>query len=97
MYKCCDMMSLLRDIKFVSHDRIFLLPDKSVDLTGVYHIKRHYLNVCDIIISAYDKVLRCDVTSLIYCFQTISKPDLLLFRTIAATGDLLSKHALGML
>ena len=35
MYKCCNMMSLLRDIKFVSHDRIFLSRDKSVDLTVV--------------------------------------------------------------
>ena len=29
------MMSLLRDIKFVSRDRIFLSRDKSVNLTGV--------------------------------------------------------------
>ena len=35
MYECYNMMSLQRDIKFVSRDRIFLLHDKSVDLTGV--------------------------------------------------------------
>ena len=35
MYKCCNMMSLLGDIKFVSLDRIFLSCDKSVDLTGI--------------------------------------------------------------
>ena len=35
MYKCYNMMSLLRDIKFVSRNRIFLSCDKSVDLTGV--------------------------------------------------------------
>ena len=33
-----------------------------------YHVARHCSNVCDIIFSAYDKFLTCDVTSLIYCF-----------------------------
>ena len=51
-------VSLLRDVKLMSRD-------KSVDLTGVYHVVRHYLNVCDIIFSTYDKFLACDVTSLI--------------------------------
>ena len=69
MYECCNMMSLLRDMKFVSCDRIFLLRDKSVDLTGV---------------------LSCRATLL-------SKPDPLLFRTIAGTGDLLSNHVLSIL
>ena len=39
-------------------------------------------------VSAYDKFLWCDVTSLI---------DLLLFRSIAGTCDLLSNHGLGLL
>ena len=29
--------------------------DKSVDLTGVYHVARHCLNVCDIIFPVCDK------------------------------------------
>ena len=61
-------MSLLRDMKLMSRDRIFLSLDKSVDLTGVLSCRETLLNVCDIIISAYDKFLACDVTSLIYCF-----------------------------
>ena len=78
-------MSLLRDMKCMSRDRIFLSRDKSVDLIGVLSC-RETLNVCDIIFSAYDKFLACDVTSLVYCY----------FRFIAETGDLLSKHALGI-
>ena len=35
MYKSHNMMSLLRDMKLVSRDTVFLLCDKSVDLTGV--------------------------------------------------------------
>ena len=50
-------MSLLRDMKFLSHD-------KSIDLTS--------LNVCDIIISVYDKFIWCDVTSLIYFLNPIT-------------------------
>ena len=30
-----NIMSLLRDMKIMSHDRIFLSRDKNVDLTGV--------------------------------------------------------------
>ena len=71
----------------MSRDKIFLSRDKSVDLTGVYHVVRHYFNVCDIIFSAYDKVSS----------MWRHKPNLLLFRSIAGTGDLLSKHALGIL
>ena len=41
----------------------------------------------DIIFSAYDMFVTCDVTSLIDC----------LFRSIAGTGDLLGKHALGII
>ena len=33
IYECCNMMSLLRDRKFVSRDRIVLSRDKSVDFT----------------------------------------------------------------
>ena len=32
-----------------------------------YHVAQHCLNICDLIFSAYDKFLACDVTSLIYC------------------------------
>ena len=70
-------MSLLRDMKLVSRDRIFLSRDKSIDLT---------------------EVLSCRAIS----FECLSsmwrhKPDLLLFRSIAGTGDVLSIHALGIL
>ena len=33
--KVTTIMSLLRDMKLMSHDRIFLSRDKSVDLTGI--------------------------------------------------------------
>ena len=87
MYKSHNIMSLLRDMKLMSRDRIFLSRDKSVDLIGVYHVARHYLNICDKIFSAFDKFSQ-QVTSLAY---------LLLLRSIAGPGDLLSKHALGIL
>ena len=47
---------------------MFLSRDKSVDLTGVSLCHATLLNVCDIIFSAYDKFLECEVTSLIYRF-----------------------------
>ena len=66
--KSHNIMSLLRDMKltsrdniFLSRDNIFLSRDKSVDLNGFYHVARLCLNVCDIILSAYDKFLACDV------------------------------------
>ena len=49
MYKSHNVMSLIRDMKLMSRDRIFLSCDKSVDLTGVYHVARHCFDVCDII------------------------------------------------
>ena len=63
MYKSHNIMSLLRDMKLMSRD-------KNADLTGVfYHVARHYLNVCDIIFSVYDKFLACDVTRLFIAFE----------------------------
>ena len=35
MYKSHNIVSLLRDMKLMSRDRIFLSHDKCVDLTGV--------------------------------------------------------------
>ena len=79
-------MSLLRDIKLMSRDRIFLSRDKSVDLTGVSSCRA----------TLFER-LRHSLLSL----QQVSnmrrhKPNLLLFRSIAGTGGLLSMHALGI-
>ena len=78
-------MSLLRDMKLMSRDRIFLARDKSVDLAGVlscratlFECLRHNL------LSLRQVQLARDVTSLV---------TILLFRSIAGTGDLLSKHS----
>ena len=61
--------------------------DKNVDLTGILSCRATLV-----------KRLRHNLLSL---WQVSSmwrhKPDLLLFRSIAGTGDLLSKHALGIL
>ena len=80
-------MSLLRDMKLMSRDRIFLSRDKSVDLTGVLSCR-----------ATLFEGLQHNLLSL----RQVSsmrrhKSDLLLFRSIAGTGDLLSKHALGIL
>ena len=56
-------MSLLRDMKLMSRDRIFLPFGKIVYLSGIYHVARHCLNVYDIIFSACDKFLALHVTS----------------------------------
>ena len=89
MYKSHNIMTLLRDMKLMSQDRIFLSRYKSVDLTGVlarrmimFECLRHNL------LSLRQVQPACDVTSLIH---------ILLFRSITETGDLLSKHALGIL
>ena len=58
MHESDNILSLLRDIKLLSSD-------KSVDLSGVFHVAPHFLNVGDIIISVYDKLLLCDVIDLI--------------------------------
>ena len=73
-------MSLLRDIKLMSHD-------KSVDLTGVLSCR-----------ATFFECLRHNLLSLRQV-SSISrhKPDLLLLRSIAGTGDLLSKHAVGII
>ena len=80
-------MSLLRDTKLMSRDRILLSRDKSVDLTGV--------------LSRRTTLFECLRHNLLSLRQVSSmrrhKPDLLLFRSIVGTGDLLSKHALGIL
>ena len=79
-------MSLQRDIKLVSWDRIFLSRDKSVDLTGVLP-SRTTLFEC----------LRHNHFSLKQVpIMLRHKPDLFLFRTIAGTGHLLRKHAVGI-
>ena len=71
----------------MSRDRIFLSRDKSVDLTGV--------------LSCRTTLFDCLQHNLISLQQVSSmshhKPDLLLFRSIPGTGDLLNKHALGIL
>ena len=81
-------MSLLRDMKLMSRDRICSSRDKSVDLTGV-------LSCREILFE------RVPPHNLISLQQVASmwrhKPDLLLFGSIAETGDLLSKHAPGIL
>ena len=68
-------------MKLMSRDRIFLSRDKNVDLTGVLSCRATLL-----------ERLRLNLLSL----RQVSrhKPDLLLFRSLAGTGDLLSKHAL---
>ena len=81
------MMSLLRDIKFVSRDRILLFRDKSVDLTGVLS-RRATLFEC----LQHNHLSLRQVPIL-----RRHKPDLLLCRSIAGTGDLLSNYALGIL
>ena len=79
-------MSLIRNMQLMSR-HIFLSRDKSVDLTGV--------SSCRAIL------FECLQHNLLSLRQVSSvwrhKPDLLLFRSIAETGDLLSKHALGIL
>ena len=71
----------------MSRDTCFLSCDKSVDLTGVSSCR-----------ATLFECLRHNLLSL----RQVSgmrrhKLELLLFRFIAGTGDLLSKHALGIL
>ena len=80
-------MPLLRDMKLMSRDRIFLSLDKSVNITGVLS--------CHLTLF---ECLRHNFLSLRHVSSMrFHKADLLLFRSIAGTGDLLSKHALGIL
>ena len=79
-------MLLLRDMKFMSRDRIFLSCNKSVDLTGVLSCR-----------TTLFECLRHNLLSLQVSSMRRSKPDLLLFRSVVGTGDLLSKHAPGIL
>ena len=78
-------MSLLCDMKLVCRDRIFLSRDKSGDLTGILSFRPTLFECLRHNLLSLDKFLACDVTSLF------------LFRSIAGAGDLLSKHALGIL
>ena len=87
MFKSHNIISPLCDMKLMSRDRIFLLCDKNVGLTGVLSC-RATLFEC---LRHNPRSLR-QVSSM--CCH---KSDLLLFRSIAETGDLLSKHALGIL
>ena len=74
-------------MKLMSRDRIFLSRDKSVDLTGVVSCRA----------TLFER-LRHNRLSLRQVFNMCRhKSDLLLFRFIAGTDDLLSKHALGIL
>ena len=87
MYKSNSIMSLIRDMKLMWRDKIFLSRDNSVDLFRVLSCR-----------TTFFECLRHNLLSL----RQVSnmwrhKPDLLLFRTIAGTGDLLSKHALSIL
>ena len=68
-------------------DMKLILRDKSVDLTGI--------------LSCRATLFECLRHNLLSLRQVSSmwrhKPDLLLFRSITGTGDLLSKHSLGIL
>ena len=79
-------MSLLCDMKLISHNRILLSHDTSVDLTGV--------------LSCHTTLFECLRHNLslqqVYSMWR-HMPDLLLFRSTAGTGDLLSNHALSIL
>ena len=57
-------MSILRNMKLMPRDRI----TKVLTYLEFYHVARHCLDLCDIIFSAYDKFLACDVTSLSIAF-----------------------------
>ena len=91
-------MSLLRDMTFVSHDKICLSRDKSVALTGVLScratsfecLRHNHLSLRQV------PMMRRHKPDLLL-FRTIASHDLLLFITIVETGNLLSKHALGIL
>ena len=85
MYKSHNIMSLLRDMKLMSCDRIFLSRDKSVDLTGVLSCR-----------ATLFECLRRNLLSLQHVSNVTLQACLLLFRSIAGTTDLLSKHALGI-
>ena len=61
-------MSLLRDMKLMSRDRIFLSRDKSVDLTGVLSCRATLFECLRHNFLSLRQVLACDVASLIYCF-----------------------------
>ena len=80
-------MSLLRDMKLMLRDRISLPRDKSVDLTWDLSC-RATLFEC-----FRHNHLSLWQVPMIWC----DKPDLLLFKSIVGTSDLLSKHALGIL
>ena len=85
--KIHNIMSLLRDMKVVLRDRIFLSRDKSVDLTKVLSSRATLFEFL-----RHNLLSPRQVSNM-----SRHKPDLLLFRFIAGTGDLLSKHALGLL
>ena len=57
MYESHNLMSL-----FSCHET------KVLTQLEFYHVAQHSSNACDIIFSAHNKFLACDVTNLIYCF-----------------------------
>ena len=68
-------------------DMKFISLDKSVDLTGVLSCRATLFGRLRHILLSLRQVSS----------MSCHKPDLLLFRSIAGTGDLLSKHAQGIL
>ena len=80
-------MSLPRDMKLVSRDRIFLSNDKSAYSTDVLSYR----------MTLFECLQHNNLKLRQVPMMRRHKPDLLLFRTIARTGDLLSEHALGIL
>ena len=70
----------------MSRDRIFLPRDKIVDLIGVSSCRA----------TLFESLRHNHLSLRQVPMMWRHKPDLLLFRTIAETGDLLGKHALGI-
>ena len=77
----------LCDMKLVSRDRIFLSRDKSIDLTEVLSYR----------VTLFECLWHNHLSLRQVSMMRGHKPDLLLFRTIVGTGNLLSKYALGIL
>ena len=85
-------------MKVVSCDIIFLSHDKSFDLTGILLCRATLFKHLRHNRATLFKRLRHNLLSLRqFPVMLRHKPDLLLFRSIVGTGDLLSKHALGIL
>ena len=66
--KVTTLMSLQRDMKLMSRDRIFLLRDESVDLTRVLSCRATLFERLRHNLLSLRRVLACDVTSLSIAF-----------------------------